>query len=816
MLFNNLKIALRSLLRNRFHFSLNLTGLTLSLTAILLIALYLYHELTFDRFHQDADRIYRVIDEQRSPEQGDQRLATVAFNVSTGAREELPGVEEAVKITMIGRFLVTNEAGQRSSYEPYLAAEEHFFNVFDFPLERGDPATALVEPRSIILSQDLARRLFGEADPMGKILTTDRGHNLTVTGVFEPLPENSHLQFSCLISHNTFKADSWYERMAATDWSSNYWWTYLKLSEGSDPTVVEANLNQLAESRRTEEQRTRESRYSLQPLTDIHFYSQGIESDRNYGKSRISFVYLFGAVGFFILFIGCINYINLMTARAGKYSKEVGIRKVVGATRRKLLGRFMSESILVTTMAFVVAFLLVNIGLPRFNQFIGQELSLDLLGEQTPLLFFLLGLLLFMSLASGIYPAFYLSRFDPVRVLKDKLPAGSGNFNLRRGLVVFQFVLSSILITGTLVAFSQMQYIQQKNLGFNEEQVLVADINSGKVRSSFAAIKEGYEQLPGVSLVSVSSRVPGEWKGIPEVQVQQPDHPEMDPILAYFIGADEDFLSTFEAELLTGRNFRGDAGQDSTAVLINEEAARVLGIDQPEGQELLMPCVYFGGDGGEIENPFRARVVGIVKNFHFQSLYEPIRPLVIAYRNNPIHSIDYFTARLHPGDVEATLASMESILLEVDPSHIFEYHFLDEQLARFYEADKRRGELFTAATLFAIFIACLGLFGLAAFTAERRTKEIGIRKVLGATAANIVTLLSKEFIWLVGLALLIGLPVSWWAVQQWLENFAYNIGIRWWMFAIPFFLSIAIALLTVSYHAFRAALRNPVEALRCE
>jgi len=816
MIPSDLKVALRSLLRNRFHFSLNLLGLTLSLTAVLFIVLYLYRELTFDNFHADADRIYRVVEQQSSPSGGDQRIAQVSFNASTGAREEIAGVDNAVKILQLGRFLLTNERNQNSSYEEYIAAEQAFFDVLTFPLERGDPHTALMEPKSIVLSQDLAQRLFGDADPIGKVLRTDRDQSLTVTGVFESIPENSHLYFPALVSHSTFKSAPWYDRLAATDWRSNNWLTYLKLEEGANPELAEEDLNELILARSTEDEKEAYSYFELQSLRDIHFFSQGIQSDYNRGKSGITYVYLFGAVGLFILFIACINYINLMTARSSRYGKEVGVRKVVGATRRQLIGRFLSESFVVSSLALLGSLVITALLLPRFNSFMGATYSLDLLGKDLPVLFFLVGILVTISFLSGLYPALYLSRFNPVRVLRSKLPAQSGNFNLRRALVVFQFVLATVLITGTLVAFSQMQYIQGKNLGFDKDQLVVVDINSGKVRDGFATIKEGYEQLASVEQVSVSSRVPGEWKVMPEVAVEQPNRPQTEPVTAYFIGADEDFLSTFNIELLRGRNFRGDPQQDSTTVLLNEAAAQGLGIKEPTGQEIVMPRMFFGGDGGEVQNPLHARVIGIVRNFHYQSLYEPLRPLVIGYRNNPLHSIDYFTARVPANNTEATIARMEEVLHQVDPNHIFEYHFLDEQLQLFYEADERRGQLFTVATSFAIFIACLGLFGLAAFMAEQRTKEIGIRKILGASVTQITTLLSKDFLMLVGLAVLIGLPIAWWAVQRWLENFAFNIGVQWWMFALPVVIALLIALLTVSFHAVKAGLRNPVEALRYE
>jgi putative ABC transport system permease protein len=389
-------------------------------------------------------------------------------------------------------------------------------------------------------------------------------------------------------------------------------------------------------------------------------------------------------------------------------------------------------------------------------------------------------------------------------------------FNLRKSLVVFQFVLSIIMIISTGIAFSQMQYIQNKNLGFNEDHLIVVDINSGKVRAGYNTIKENYAKLTSVKNVSVSSRVPGEWKVLPHVTVQQPEaDPTAEAIEPYFIGADEDFLATFEIELLKGRSFDLERA-DSTAVMINESAAKLLGIEEPGDKEYVINKINFDGMERDLQAPFRFRVVGITKDFHFQSLHEQINPLIIGYRNNPMHRIDYFTARVSAQDMDATIAQMETILHSVDPGHLFEYHFLDDQLQQFYENDQRRSSIFSMAALLAIFIACLGLFGLSAFAAEQRTKEIGIRKVLGASIVNLISLLSKDFLRLVGIAIVIAIPLAWYIARRWLQNFAYSVDLSWWMFIVPGMVAILIALLTVSFQSVKVAVSNPVKALRWE
>ncbi|MBC7919635.1 MAG: ABC transporter permease [Ferruginibacter sp.] len=812
MLYNHLRFALRHFLRQPGYTFLNVAGLTFGLTGFLLVALYLIDEVSFDAFHRRADRIHRVVETKTSPEGKEARIASVAFNVSAGAKSQLPAVENTARIAYFGRTNVSNAENKNVFYEDFSVADQGFLEVFDFPLVEGDRASALKEPSSVVLTQQMAKKLFGNQSALGKFIKNDRpGPPYRVSGVLEDFPSNSHLQFNLLFSEATFDSDTLFQKVRATDWSSSSFTTYLLLKEGSSAAKVSQQLNQLVSQRREREQAGRRSLF-LQPLRDIHFYSAGIDGLGRTGD--IFYVYVFSAVALFILGIACINYVNLATARAASRAKEVGVRKVNGARRRDLIGQFLTESTLMATVSIGLAIGLVNAALPAFNAFTEKALSL---GWETDYRIWLGVLLLlgFIGVVSGSYPAFLLSRFRPYSLLKNPNQTTRGVFSLRRVLVVFQFTLSIGMMIATLLVYRQLQYVRTKNLGFEKEQLLVVDINSGKVRQGFQTIKSEYAKLAGVKGATVSSRVPGEWKNLPRVKVQSAagSPAGMD---AYFLGVDEDFLKTLGIGLIKGRNFQAGSPANVADVLVNQTAAKLLGVTEATGQRLTIPSINFDGDFSPLEQPFAVRLIGITGDFNYQSLRETIAPMVMAYRENPIHSIDYFTVRLAGNGAKETIAQMETVLHSVDPGHLFEYHFLDEQWDLFYREDARRQQIFMLAALGTVFIACMGLFGLASYAAGQRTKEIGIRKVLGASVISIVTLLSKDFLRLVLIAFAVAVPLAWWAMSRWLQDFAYRIDIGWWMFALVGAFTLCIALLTVSFQAVKAALANPVKSLRTE
>ncbi|HEX8677664.1 MAG TPA: FtsX-like permease family protein, partial [Segetibacter sp.] len=546
------------------------------------------------------------------------------------------------------------------------------------------------------------------------------------------------------------------------------------------------------------------SRYILQPVKDVHFYSNDIEGNSG-RKGNVTTIYVFSIIAIFVLLIACINYMNLTTARFTNRAKEIGVRKVAGASRKNLVGQFLSEAFLITIIALSAALILVQIFLPAFNAFTEKQLSL---GLQTDYRIWLgiTVIIIVVGLLSGIYPAIFQSGSKPLMLLKSKISVGRGNLSIRRSLVVFQFALSIIMIIATIIVYMQMKYVNTKDMGFNKEQLLVIDINSGKIRSGAETIKTEFEKLPQVKQVSVSSRVPGEWKDMPKVKVKSEKTVTTEGNEMYFLGVDDEFFKTYEITLAKGRNFIAGSLGDSAAVILNETAAKELGIKEPSEQVIEIP----------LEQPFRARVIGIVKDFNFQSLHQPLAPMVLGFQKNPVQSIDYFTAKVTTNTMAETLKQMDAILRNIDQSHLFEYHFLDKQWDLFYQQDRVRQVIFLMVAMLTIIIACLGLFGLATYAAEQRIKEIGIRKVLGAGVSSIVTMLSKDFIRLVLIAATIAFPVAWWAMDQWLHEFAYRINIEWWMFAAAALLAIVIALATVSFQAIKAAIANPVKSLRSE
>ena len=809
---NNLKIAFRSLTRHKLYSFINILGMGFGIACFLFIALYAVDELTFDKFHEKADQIYRVTQHQQIENEDEKHFGAVSYNIADAAKNELTGVDNAVKLYMWGRAVVRDSETNKGFYQPFITAENSFFQIFDFPFIAGNPATALAEPNSIVLTESFAKKLFGNQVALGKTIRSDRGMDLLVTGLLADLPANSHLQFESLISQKTIVP---FFNGVESDWGSQNWGTYLVLEKGTNAERIGKQLTALAETRATE-QRPFQGQLALQSLSAIHFGSQDIARELNQNESSYTYLYLFSIIGLFILGIACINYINLATARAGNYSREVGIRKVVGAGNKQLFARFIVESFLVTIFALMVAIGLVQTGLPFFNNFTGKGLSLNVSTNfwlVPTLSFFVLGI----TLLAGSYPATFLTQFKPSAVLKGNFKtSSSGHGLLRKGLVVLQFSLSILMIIGTIVVWQQMNYVQDKSLGFNEEQMVVVDINSGKVRRGFDIIRNGYAQLPDVESVSVSSRIPGEWKNLLQAEVRPPAAFEKRGKTPWFIGVDEQFLETFKIDLVSGRNFSAERLSDSTAVILNQKAAAALGIEEANNQEVLLVSRINNGSERPLPTPVKVRVVGITNDFNFQSLYNEVEPLVLAYRNNPIQSIDYFTARISGNNVERTIAEMTDILHSVDPDQLFEYHFLDTQIEQFYEDDQRRGQLFTTASLAAIFIACLGLFGLATFMAEQRSKEIGIRKVLGASVTGIVGMLSKDFLKLVLIALVIASPIAWYAMNGWLDNFAYRITIQWWVFLVAGLAALGVAFGTVSYQSIRAALANPVKAIKSE
>ncbi|QMW05505.1 ABC transporter permease [Spirosoma foliorum] len=818
MIRNYFKIAFRTLSRHKLYTALNVAGLTLGITCFLLIGLYLFDELTFDQQHSRANRIYRAIQHKKAPAE-DLTIAAASYKVAEAATKSIGEIEKSARIVRTGRANLSNPENKNMFQETIAFGSPSLLEMFDFETVDGSGRSALNEPNSIIIVEELAQRLFNSTHVVGKTVDFEINKQLKITAVLKNHPRNSSFDFNAIISEATVSNDEDFAEWTA-NWDSQTFMTFFLLKEKANPEIAAKKITDLLNANAKLEPGNSIS-YTLQPLADIHLFSDAItDGARNSNVEAMSqgsllYIKIFALVALFVLLIACINYMNLATARASNRAKEIGVRKASGAFRSHLIQQFLTESLLVTILSFLVAIVFVNLLLPAFNKFTHKELSLDFNSDYRIWLYSLLAVGI-AGFLSGSYPAFLLSGFSPLLLLKNLKLQNRGDLSLRKGLVVFQFTISVVMMIATIVLFQQVQFANDKNLGFNKKLLLVVDINSGKVRSSAETIKTEFSRIPGVNQVSVTSRVPGEWKVIPTVQVKTQESTN-EPKVAYWIGADENFAKTFEIQLLAGRNFKGM--DDSTSVILNESAAKLLNIKEVSGQQIDIPSRAMGGSYRPLnkENqPFHARIIGIVKDFHFQSLREKIAPMVLAYQRNPVHNIDYFTARIEGKDIPATLVQMRDVLAKIDPTHLLEYHFLDEQLARFYAEDQRRETLLIWVALVTIFIACLGLFGLATYAAEQRIKEIGVRKVLGAGVMNLTALLSKDFLKLVLIANGIAFPIAWWATNQWLNEFAYHIQVEWWVFLLAGILALAIALTTVSYQAIKAALVNPVKSLRSE
>ncbi len=799
MIRNYFKVAMRNLRKHAAYSVINLLGLSVGMAVAILILLFIKDELDFDTFYQNADRIFRLVETQNTPE-GERQFGITVAPLGPAMAAEIPGVENYARLLRFGRMTVKH--GENRFYEEFLAADPALLELFDFEFISGSPETALEDPHAAVMTRTAARKYFGDADPVGKVLETDRGSDFTVTAVIADPPRNTHLQFEILFSFNFVKNS---ERLSPflQRWDVEGFTTYVLLAENRAAGEVSAAIPALLQKNQPPDYQV-EKRISLQPLADIHFYSGAIEEDRNAGKSEIAYIYVFAAIAFFIILIACINYMNLATARSANRASEIGLRKVVGASRSQLVGQFLVESIIMTVLALFLAYVAVQNVLPAFNAFAEKELSASFFGNGA-LLAGLLLLTLLVGVISGSYPALYLSKIGVIQTLKRNLKAGSVEAWLRRGLVVTQFTLSIVLIIATLVALQQMRYVQNKHLGFNEEHLVVIDINNGGVRSAFAAMKHELANHPEVRRVSVSSRVPGEWKNIVELDLIPEGQSGASSRTMHFMGVDEDFLATFEVDLVAGRNFDPKMSTDTTAVLLNQAAAAALGWADPVGKTFRVP-----------DKEYVAHVIGVVGDFHFRSLHEKIGPLILGHSHNSIQSIDYFTARVTGADIPATLDHLRQVHETYDNTTPFEFHFLDQQLENFYRTDRRVSMIFAGAASMAILIACMGLFGLAAFTAEQRTKEIGVRKVLGAGVLQLVLLLSKDFTRLVVVALVIAVPVAYYAMGYWLGSFAYRTELGVSIFVTAGLIALCIALMTVAYHAIKAALANPVDSLHYE
>lgn len=804
MLQNYLKIALRKLWRNKAFSAINIFGLAIGLATCLMIMLFVQNELSYDRYNEKADRIVRVV--FRGSVQGQKmKEANVMPPVARTLQTEYPEVQAATRLREGGSPRISY--GDKSFKESSVAlVDSNFFQVFTIPLLQGDAKTALVQPYTVVLSQATARKYFGSTNPVGKVLTfKEWKHSCKVTGVFDKVPSNSHFHFdvfAALASDPEAKASSWM--------TSNYF-TYLVLPEGYDYKKLEAKLPQVVDkylgpqlqkavgmSFQQFRQKGNDLGLFLQPLTDIHLRSDFTGNLEAGGDVR--YVYIFGSIAGFVLLIACINFMNLSTAGASNRAREVGVRKVLGSLQSQLIGQFLLESVLLTLVSLVLAVVFVTVALPVFNDLAQKQLMFDL----TATWWLLPGLMLFgvlIGVFAGSYPAFFLSSFNPVAVLKGKFTSGKGSLGLRSGLVVFQFCISIILMVSTLVVYQQLEYIQNKKLGYDKDHVLVLPETwlLGKHAETF---RQQLLQDPRVVSVSTSGYLPAGQTYSNNFLVSTDDNPsQLLKVLRYEV--DPQYLPTLGIQLTTGRNFSARHSTDSTAVILNETAAKTFGWDKND----LNHSISNSDNQGRKVN---YRVIGVIKDFHFKSLHEPITPLVMTLAN----SSGAVIVKVKGADLAGLVASLKEQWTKFSPEEPFSYSFLDERFMQTYEAERNLGRILYLFAGLTVLVACLGLFGLATFTAEQRTKEIGIRKVLGASVTNIVSLLSKDFLKLVVVANVVAWPLAWWAMHRWLQDFAYRINVSWWVFVLVGAVALLIALVTVSVQAVRAAAANPIKNLR--
>lgn len=802
---NYLKIAVRSLWKNKSFSALNIAGLAMGLAACLLILLYVKDELSYDKFNAKADRTYRLNTDIRFGG-SDFIIASSPDPLMKTLQQEFPQIESAVRFRNDGN-LTFKKAQQSIVEDRVIYTDASIFDVFTLPVLDGNPREMLKEPNTVVLTESMAKKYFDRTAVAGQFIETVNG-NMKIAGVIRDVPKNSHFNFDFFVSLETL------EESRRNHWLGNNFNTYIVLKPGTDfrsvsdglrgivTRYVAPQLKGLLNSTLEEiESRGEYLRYSLFPMTKIHLHSSRMSELG--ANSNVQYVYIFSAVAAFILLIACVNFMNLSTARSGNRAREVGIRKVMGTQRRNLIVQFLAESTVLSTVSLLLAIFLAAALLPWFNQLSGKTLVLQH-NVNAVVIAILIGFALFVGVLAGSYPAFFLSSFKPIKVLKGKLAGGLKTSWMRNSLVVFQFGISIFLIVGTVVIYNQLNYIRNKETGFNRGQVLV--LNDTYVMGQQAkTFKEEIIRAGAGKHVTVTGFLPtGSYRNTDVVFKEATANPASTATMQIW-QVDEDYVPTLGMQMVKGRNFSRDFA-DSSAVMINEAAAKLLGYPEPVGQTLYMPEGVYGTK----ITPYT--IVGVVKDFNFNSMRESVGPMMMMNRMEK----GSMAVSLPAGNIEGAVEKIKQLWKQFAPHQPIRYSFMDEDFNRIYETEQRTGMISLAFSTLAVLIACLGLFGLAAYAAEQRTKEIGIRKVLGASITGIVQMLSKDFLKLVAIAAVIAIPFAWWAMHNWLQHFAYRTAITWWIFAGTAGITLLIAILTVSFQAIRAAIANPVQSLRNE
>lgn len=807
MLKNYLKIALRNLWKNKGYSAINIIGLAVGLATCLLILLYVWDELSYDRFHEKADRIFRV-DSDIKFGGTDMKIAVSSDPMGPTLKRDYPEVEQYARIyaSSGGRLM---KKGDNYINEVSLAfVDSTFFDVFSFPLLSGNARTALNDPNTAVISESAALKYFGTTDAAGRTVETSEKEIYKVTGVMKDMPRNSHFKFDFLLSMDNVKYEF-------GNYLSHNFHTYILLTKTAQASAFDRIFkdflvrNVLPQAKQFMQIKSMEEfenagnylKYHLMPLTDIHLKSDRFPELGVNGSAQN--IYIFSAVAFFILLIACINFMNLSTARSANRAKEVGIRKVLGTEKKNLIGQFLTESTMVSFLSLLIALILTLFTLPFFNDLASKSLTMQSL-FQPGFLPFLILIPLFVGLIAGSYPAFYLSSFQPITVLKGKLASGFRKSSFRSTLVVIQFAATIFLIIATIVVYNQLSYIQNRKLGFNKDQVLVID-NTFVLGSNVNAFKEEMVKQSGVLSGTLSSFLPVSESSRSDNTYSKSAVMDMANGLnmqTWYI--DCDYLKTLGMEIIEGRSFSKEFGTDSTGVIINETTAKLLGYEHPVGQNL-----YASDDNRQL---YPLHIIGVVRNFHYESLRQTVGPLCFRLGESDGAAIFKVNAK----NISGLMKSVELAWKKMAPGMPFSYRFLDDAFDNMYRSEQRMGKISMAFSILAILVACLGLFGLATYAAEQRVKEIGIRKVLGASVTSIVEMLSADFMKLILISALIAFPVSWWAMHTWLMSFAFRIHIAWWVYIVAGGIAFFIALTTISFQAIKAAIANPVNSLRAE
>lgn len=790
MLSNYIKVAIRNLLRQKGFSFINILGLALGIACTALIGMWVNDELSYDRFHNDFDRLYRIT--ATLPEMK-VHAAVSSAPLALAVKAELPEVEEAVRISGVNRDLM--QVGDVKFEEKgVMYADSNFFKVFNFPFIKGDKESALLNPEGIVITEEMAKKYFGSTDVLEKTIRKNDKENFTVTGVIANIPDNSHLQFD-FVQPMRFLART-NNDLKNNIWDNFNYYSYIKLNDKvqqSKSTLADIEKKMQAIYKKNEA--VLKVGFVLQPITKVHLYSNFLADIPGHGNAQN--VYIFMVVAVFILVVACLNFMNLSTARAARRAKEVGLRKVVGAIRPHLMGQFLAESLVVALLSLMLALLIIFLVLPYFNTLGGKNLALDF--TNVKLISGLLGITIITGLLAGSYPALYLSGFVPATVLKGNFNGGGAGSLFRNTMVVIQFAVSISLIVGTTIVYRQLKYIQQLNLGYDKENLLYVPM-TGEMWSKYDALRASlgnnrltsqYSFISELPTTSSGATISVEWKG---------KDPNTQPLF-YNLAIDENFEEVFKATLLEGHGYGENAKADSVNIILNETALKTM--DMPLQSAVGTKITVWGQE---------RTIIGVVKDFNFKPVQQTIGPMFL----NRNTWGGYAMIRTLPGETESAIKALEQICKTINPSYPFNYSFLDQDISNLYKAEQRLGSLFNVFAVLAIVISCLGLYGLSAYLAERRTRELGIRKVLGASGFQLVYLLSATFTRPILIATAIAIPLAWYGMSQWLDGFAYHVEIDWTIFLVAFLASLVIAWLTVSFESIKAATTNPVKSLRSE